>query len=146
MTVGKPTELEYNMVSGSKPQKERKFMGIASKYNHGVKFNVQIPEDTPFVSLADLFNNNGAGMVYLLRALFINKKSHYGDAPVAVVGDGSEMFRVNLPKFMLDTVNDMLHDEEFVNAVNAKAIGFNIYPYDKDGRTCFSVSWLDVEV
>lgn len=134
------------MVSGSKPQKERKFMGIASKYNHGIKFNVQIPEETPFASLADMYNNNGAGTVYLLRALYINKKSHYGDAPVAVVGDNGEYTRVNLPKFLLETVQQMLLDEEFIQAVNNKAIGFNIYPYDKDGRTCFSVSWLDVEM
>lgn len=121
-------------------------MGIASKYNHGVKFNVQIPEDTPFASLADMYNNNGAGNVYLLRALYINKKSHYGDAPVAVVGDKEDFTRVNLPKFLLETVQQMLLDEEFIQAVNNKAIGFNIYPYDKDGRTCFSVSWLDVEM
>ena len=121
-------------------------MSIASKYNHGARFNVQFSAETPFKSLADLYNNNGAGYVYLLRALFINRKSHYGDAPVAVVGEGKNMVKVNLPRFMLDTVQQMLLDTEFIEAVNNKAVGFNIYPYDKDGRTCFSVSWLDVEM
>ena len=120
-------------------------MSIASKYNHGARFNVQ-SKDAPFTSLADLYNNNGAGNVYLLRALFINRKSRFGDCPVAVVNDGDNLVKVNLPKFMLDTVQQMLLDTEFVDAVNGKAVGFNIYPYDKDGRTCFSVSWLDVEM
>ena len=63
-------------------------MSIASKYNHGARFNVQFSAETPFTSLADLYNNNGAGYVYLLRALFINHKSRYGESPVAVVGEG----------------------------------------------------------
>ena len=121
-------------------------MSIASKYNHGVHFNVQFSAETPFTSLADLYNNNGAGYVYLLRALFINSKNRYGDAPVAVVGEGENMIKVNLPRFMLDTVKNMLLDDEFIEAVNNKTVGFNIYPYDKDGRTCFSVSWLDVDM
>ena len=121
-------------------------MSIASKYNHGVHFNVQFSAEAPFTSLADLYNNNGAGYVYLLRALFINSKNRYGDAPVAVVGEGENMVKVNLPRFMLDTVKNMLLDDEFIEAVNNKTVGFNIYPYDKDGRTCFSVSWLDVDM
>lgn len=121
-------------------------MSIASKYNHGVHFNVQFSAETPFKSLEDLYNNNGAGYVYLLRALFINSKNRYGDAPVAVVGEGENMVKVNLPRFMLDTVKNMLLDDEFIEAVNNKTVGFNIYPYDKDGRTCFSVSWLDVDM
>ena len=121
-------------------------MSIASKYNHGVRFNVQLSAETPFKSLADLYNKNGAGYVYLLRALFINSKSRFGDAPVAVVGEGDNMVKVNLPRFMLDTVKQMLLDDEFIEAVNNKTVGLNIYPYDKDGRTCFSVSWLDVDM
>ena len=121
-------------------------MSIASKYNHGARFTVQFDADTPFTSLADLYNNNGAGYVYLLRALFINRKSRYGDAPVAVAGDGENLVKINLPRFMLETVQQMLMDSEFIEAVNNKAVGFNIYPYDKEGRTCFSVSWLDVEM
>lgn len=121
-------------------------MSIASKYNHGARFNVQFSAETPFTSLADLYNNNGAGYVYLLRALFINRKSRYGDAPVAVAGDGENLVKINLPRFMLETVQQMLMDREFIDAVNNKTVGFNIYPYDKEGRTCFSVSWLDVEM
>lgn len=121
-------------------------MSIASKYNHGARFTVHFNSDTPFTSLTDLYNNNGAGYVYLLRALFINRKSRYGDAPVAVAGDGENLVKINLPRFMLDTVQQMLMDSEFIDAVNNKAVGFNIYPYDKEGRTCFSVSWLDVEM
>ena len=93
-------------------------MSIASKYNHGVHFNVQFSAETPFTSLANLYNNNGAGYVYLLRALFINSKNRYGDAPVAVVGEDDNMVKVNLPRFMLDTVNNMLLDTEFIEAVN----------------------------
>lgn len=121
-------------------------MSIASKYNHGARFSVQFDADTPFTSLADLYNNNGSGHVYLLRALFINRKSRYGDAPVAVACDGENIVKINLPRFMLETVQQMLMDSEFIEAVNNKAVGFNIYPYDKEGCTCFSVSWLDVEM
>lgn len=117
-------------------------MSIASKYNHGARFDYQIPKDATFVSLGKLFERDGKGTVYTLHGLYVNHKSKYGDAPVAIC----ENELVNLPKHLLDTVKQMLLDDEFITAVNNELIGFTIYAYTvkNDSALRYSVSWCDI--
>ena len=99
-------------------------MSIASKYNKGSVFTYQAPDNTPFISLEELYNGSGNGTVFPLRSLYINSKGMYGDAPVAITDD----YFVNLPKHMLDTVQAMLSDGEFIQAVNNGNVGFRSGP------------------
>ena len=55
-------------------------MSIASKYNHGTRFDYVIPQDCGFKSLGVLLEDDGNGVVYTVRGLYINHKSKYGDA------------------------------------------------------------------
>lgn len=117
-------------------------MSIAGKYNKVNKFTFQVPDDFKYKSLADLFNDNGEKHVYPVKAIYINKKSRYGDAPVIATDE----CLVNVPSHMLDTVKEMLEDEELVNAVNDDKFGFTIYPYNT-GRakgTFYSITWVDM--
>ena len=57
-------------------------MGIASKYNKGNGFNFRVPESFGYKTLDELYKKNGENHVYTVKALYINKKSQYGDAPV----------------------------------------------------------------
>ena len=115
-------------------------MSIASKYNHGRKFTFEIPENFEYASLADLYNNNGADFVYCVRALYINHKGKFGDAPVAVTS--GEI--VNLPKYLLEAVEAIRRDAEAVDAINNQQFGFRIRVYNNNGRTCYTVNWVDM--
>ena len=116
-------------------------MGIASKYNKGSQFTFKVPKEFKYCSLVDLYNNNGEGCVYEVKALFINKKSRYGDSGIVALSS----CLVNLPQHLTDSVKEMLKDEELIEAVNNGKVGMEIYPYETEAREglCFSVRWVD---
>lgn len=117
-------------------------MSIASKYNKKVNvFTFSIPKDFEYRSLADLFNNNGKEHVYKVRAVYINKKSRFGESPVVATDD----CLVNLPQHLTDVAREIMRDEETVNAINDCKFGFTIYPYETKNRkaVCYSVNWVD---
>lgn len=114
-------------------------MSIASKYNHSKKFEFEIPKDFVYMSLHDLYNNNGSDFVYDIRAIYINKKSKFGESPV--VATSNEL--VNLPKHLTDTVKEMLTDSEVIDAINNHVFGFTIYTYMNGENVYYSVNWVD---
>lgn len=115
---------------------------FASRFNKGRKFDIDTTNFT-YESMADLYNNEGAGVVYPLTALYINTKSKFGDAPVFA----TDKFFVNAPSHMLDTVREILADDEAVAAINNGEVGFMIYPYvqEKFNRECFGINFVDIE-
>lgn len=117
-------------------------MNVASKYNKGSIFNFSIPKDFEYRSLVDLFNDNGKDKIYIIKALYINKKSRYGESPVVA----TDNCLVNLPMHLTDTVKEMLKDEDFISAVNHDLVGFKIYPYESKNSNgvCYSVNWCDL--
>lgn len=118
-------------------------MGIANKYNRNRQFNFQIPQDFQYTSLKDMFQRDGGGVVYPVRAIYINKKSRYGDAPV--VATDKEL--VNCPAHLTDTVKQMLLDDEVIEAVNRGKVGFTIYQYEvrqQGNAIYFSLNWVDL--
>lgn len=116
-------------------------MSIASKYNrgHGKKFTFEIPKEFTYSSLHDLYNNNGADFVYDIRAMYINKKSKFGESPV--IATSNEL--VNFPKHLTDTVKEMLTDSEVIDAINNHVFGFQIYTYTDGANVYYSVNWVD---
>lgn len=109
---------------------------VAEKYNKGARFTYKVPENAPYKKLEEVRNEG----VITLRGLYINHKSQYGEAPVAMA-DGCY---VNLPKHLTDTVKDMCRDSEVVDAINAGKVGFEVYDYVNNGKTCYSVNWKDL--
>lgn len=93
--------------------------------------------------LMNCTKKNGENHVYTVKALYINKKSQYGDAPVIATDE----CLVNAPSHLLDTVNEMILDEEVHEAANNGALGFTIYSYSTDKRkgTFYSIKWVDIE-
>lgn len=116
-------------------------MSIASKYNrgHGKKFTFEIPKEFTYSSLHDLYNNNGADFVYDIRAMYINKKSKFGESPI--IATSNEL--VNFPKHLTDTVKEMLTDSEVIDAINNHVFGFQIYTYTDGENVYYSVNWVD---
>lgn len=118
-------------------------MSIAAKYNRGKLFNVNT-EGYEYKGLEELFKENGSDYEYAVRGIYINHKSQFGDAPVAIC-DG---FFANLPQYLLDDAMDMMRDQEAIDAMNAGTFGFTIEPYEKEvgkkTKTCYGVHWIDL--
>lgn len=117
----------------------------ANKYNNKNNlFTFKTPIDFEYTTLDVLFNENGNPIdkVYPVKAMFLNRKSMYGTHPVIV----TDRELVDLPKHLLDTVKDMIADEECVDAINNGKVGFQIYQYidSKYKKTCYSVTWVDI--
>lgn len=116
-------------------------MSIANKYNKSNIFNFTTPKDFEYCSLYELFNHYGKDKVYEIKAMYINKKSMFGESPVIVTTDCF----VNLPNHLTDTVKEMIKDTEVVDAVNDGHLGFQIYTYESKNckELCYSINWVD---
>lgn len=114
---------------------------FTDKYNKTfAKFDFTPEENFSYHSLKDMYNGKKGNNKYIVLGIYINRKSKFGDAPVIV----SEDCYINLPKHLLDTVNEMLEDEELVQAINNKEFGIEVYEYETNGKTCYSVNWIDM--
>lgn len=116
---------------------------VLDKYKQTAKrFDFEIPKTHEFLSLHDLYNQNGKEYIYQLTALFINKKSRYGDSPVVVTNE----FLVNAPNHLTETVKAMIADGELVDAVNNGEIGFKIYTYTtkKYNGNFYGIEWTEI--
>ena len=115
-------------------------MSYATKFNRGNKFTFKPVDDAQYVSLEDLYNKNPE-QIHDVKALYINTKSKFGDAPCVAI---DPVIIVNLPKHLLETVKEMINDDECVDAINNNEVKFKIYSYkDKNfNKTCYGVEWL----
>ena len=115
-------------------------MSYATKFNKGSKFTFKPADDPQYVSLEVLYNKNPE-QVHDVRALYINTKSRFGDAPCVAI---DPIIIVNLPNHLLETVKEMISDDECVDAINNNEVKFKIYSYkDKTfNKTCYGVEWL----
>lgn len=120
-------------------------MGLMDKYNKGgVTFDVDISNFT-FVDLGTLFKKFPSGKIYRIDGLYINKKSSFGDHPVAIIAK-DEML-VDLPAHLIEEVKEILQDPEVVEAINSGKVGFTIHEYEqkKYKKICYGIHWEDIE-
>lgn len=115
-------------------------MSIANKFNHGKKFNFEIPKEFEYASLADLYNNNGEDYIYTVKAIYKNRKSMYGESFVVVTTH--EL--VNVPKHINDSCRAILQDSDAVDAINNDVFGFKIRAYDYNSVTRYTLYWVDM--
>ena len=115
-------------------------MSYATKFNKGSKFTFKTADDPQYVSLEVLYNKN-PDQIHDVKALYINTKSRFGDSPCVAI---DPVIIVNLPSHLLETVKEMINDDECVAAINNNEVKFKIYSYkDKTfNKTCYGVEWL----
>ena len=115
-------------------------MSYATKFNKGNKFTFKPADDAQYVSLEVLYNKNPE-QIHDVKALYINTKSKFGDAPCVAI---DPIIIVNLPKHLLETVKEMINDVECVDAINNNEVKFKIYSYRDNtfNKTCYGVEWL----
>lgn len=116
-------------------------MSFATKYNKNKVFDVDTTGFT-YASIADLYNNNGADKIYTLRGVWINTKGKFGDQPLGA----TDKFYVNFPTHMLNTIKEILKDDESIKDINAGKCGFQIYSYTnaKFDRECLGIKFVDL--
>ena len=120
-------------------------MGVMSKYNKGgVTFEIDI-KNFRFVTLEELFARDGGNTIFGIDGLYINKKSSFGDHPVAIVG--SEEMLVDLPAHLTEDVKEMFQDPEVIDAIKNNKVGFTVEQYEqkKYKRLCYGIRWEDLE-
>ena len=115
-----------------------------TKFNNGnVRFDFEPSKDFEYKKLEELFKANGKDKVYLVKGVFINTKSRYGDSAVAV----GEEYYINLPQHLVSTVREIIEDNKIVDDINNDKVGFTIYSYqqEKYDITCYSINWVDMK-
>lgn len=116
-------------------------MSVLAKYqeNNLPRFEFDNNKVREFTNLQQL-DERFPKQTFVIHAMFINKKSRFGDSPVLVLDD----YSVNLPQHLTDTVKAMIQDIELVDAVNKRQIGFNIYTYQGSHGIGYSINWVEL--
>lgn len=114
-------------------------MSVLNKYNNNVnRFDFEQEKNVEYKKLSDLYEANITQLK--INSLFINTKGKFGDSPVATA-DG---FNINLPTHLLDTVKEMIEDDDVIALANQGNLGIQIYQYDskKWGKN-YSSNFID---
>ena len=115
-------------------------MSFATKRNRGgIDWGVNT-KDYPYVTMNELAEKHPDD-IWTVRGVYINNKSKYGPAP-CLISDGLVL---NLPRHMLQTVEEILKDAQDIADIKAGRVLFRLRPYQLDGdsRTFYSIEWLD---
>ena len=119
-------------------------MGLMDKYNKGgVVFDVDIKGFT-FTSLEELYKRDNGMTIFGIDGLYINKKSAFGEHPVAIVA--VEQLLVDLPSHMTEDVKLILQDPEVIEAIKAGKVGFSVETYEQKQfkKVCYGIKWEDI--
>lgn len=113
---------------------------LLDKYNKK-KVNVfkyEQVENPEYKSLKELYENGKTEI--LIKGFFINTKGYYGESAVAM----ARGFNINLPNHLLETVKEMLTDDEVIEMINNDRVGIEIYQYtSKKWGTNYSVNFIE---
>lgn len=122
-----------------------KKFSFAKIYNTERLFDIDT-SSFEYVSLQELFEDVDGDTEYKfpVRAIYINTKSEFGDAPVIA----TDNCYVNIPQHMLETCRAILRDPAAVQAINDGAVAFTVYEYEQKrfGRKCYSIRWADADL
>lgn len=118
-------------------------MSFGSKHaSTTVSFTFDYKQVNRYTNLADLYAENGASKVYVIRGLYISNKGNYGPQAIVTIDDAF----VNLPSHLTPSVAEMLKDPDDIQAINEGKAGFRIRTYlSKSKKLCYSVDWMDVQ-
>lgn len=116
-------------------------MSFANKHNpESLKFNFEPGEDCPYTSLKEVYKDSKKGHIFLVKGVYTSDKGKFG--PSANVA--TESFRANVPSHMVETIKEILADEEDIAAINAGKVGFKVYTYKNEYGTQYGLEWVDL--
>lgn len=111
---------------------------LDNNLNKGIrKFDYELTEQHQYKKLEELYKED-KDKVYIVRMFYTNKKSKFGDNEVVVTDD----YIINLPKHLAETVEKIVEDENYLNAIKEGKFAFNIYEYEYSAsQNAYSVNW-----
>ena len=119
-------------------------VSFSKRFNTEKLFNIDTA-DFEYHSLEELTEQPGdepEDSVYVVRGIYINKKSLYDPSPVIALDD----CYVNFPAHLLDVCQEMISDRAVVDAINEGHCGFRVTKYHQKryNKDCYSVEWVDL--
>ena len=119
-------------------------VSFSKRFNTEKLFNIDTA-DFEYHSLEELTEQPGdepEDRVYVVRGIYINKKSLYDPSPVIALDD----CYVNFPAHLLDVCQEMMSDRAAVDAINEGHCGFRVTKYHQKrfNKDCYSVEWIDL--
>ena len=129
-------DINLNEESVNKP------MGLSvAKFNNNNVFGIDTT-NYKYVDLNTLYDTDPTAQHKVL-GFFVNSKGKFGAEPNAILENN---LIANLPRHLLDTVNQMLDDNRYIEYIKEGHVGFTIYQYhtNKYNKDAYSVTWLDL--
>lgn len=112
-----------------------------AKFNNNNVFGIDT-SNYKYVDLDTLYDTDPTAQHKVL-GFFVNSKGKFGAEPNAILENN---LIANLPRHLLDTVNQMLDDNRYIEYIKEGHVGFTIYQYhtNKYNKDAYSVTWLDL--
>lgn len=112
-----------------------------AKFNNNNVFGIDT-SNYKYVDLDTLYDTDPTAQHKVL-GFFVNSKGKFGAEPNAIL---ENKLIANLPRHLLDTVNQMLDDNRYIEYIKEGHVGFTIYQYhtNKYNKDAYSVTWLDL--
>ena len=117
-------------------------MGLSvAKFNNNNVFGIDTT-NYKYVDLNTLYDTDPTAQHKVL-GFFVNSKGKFGAEPNAILENN---LIANLPRHLLDTVNQMLDDNRYIEYIKEGHVGFTIFQYhtNKYNKDAYSVTWLDL--
>lgn len=97
--------------------------------------------------LSDLFDAKKPDTVFNVYGAYIGRfYSKREKKEVECCFVASDGYFISLPAHLVETVKEILADDESCEQMNISAAGLVIRPYEKDGETFYSADFVDVEL
>ncbi len=115
-----------------------------SKFNKKQIFTAEVTGDEEYTNLQYLYERDGEGAVYTIKALYIGTKSSFDPETPLVLIDG---WYVNLPVHQLGEIKEMLANPQAIQAINDGKAAFTIATYfqKRFNRTCYKAVWCNAD-
>ena len=113
--------------------------------NRGNKFTIDTT-GFEYKSLSELYNETSPDIVFSVHGAYIGKfYSKREKKEVECCFVASDGYFISLPAHLVDTVKEILTDQECVDQMNGGGAGLVVRPYEKDGETYYTADFVDVD-
>lgn len=135
------TEEKQDIILENSSKEQEPKNGLMSKFNNTNVFGIDT-SNYKYTNLNTLYDTDPSAKHRVL-GLFVNTKGKYGAEPNAIIENN---LIVNLPRHLLETVNELLDDNRYIDYIKGGHVGFSIYQYhsNKYDKDAYSVTWLDL--
>ena len=130
-------DLKENEVKADTDTKQ----GLMSRFNNTNVFGIDTT-NYKYVDLKEMFDTDPDARHKVL-GFFVNTKGKFGPEPNAIIDN---KLIVNLPRHLLETVNELLDDNKYIEYIKQGHVAFTVYQYhsNKYNKDAYSVTWLDI--